>query len=204
LTRREFLSAIWIAGAPTASRAALVIPVRLVVDNRTPPALVQRFWSRLWPQATQNFAAGGMRLDVTVINGEVKRTAGGRPIFMGLDRSMLNFVITEQLPMVWDRGRALNGATTQYEGYHICMAALKYAHTHQIPLLSVNTCVHELLHALMGDIFDDRPVGVHGATRELGVDWFATRLWLFHNGAQIRASAQAYLNRLRWEVGSRS
>jgi hypothetical protein len=202
VTRRDFLLAAWIAGA--SSRAPLVIPIRVVVDSRTPAPQVQRFWSRLWPQAVQNFAAGGMRLDVSVVTGEVKRTAGGRPTFVGLDRSLLNFVVTEQLPMVWDQGRALNGATTQYQGYHICMAALKYAHTHQIPFLSVNTCVHELLHAFMGDIFDDHPVGVHGAARELRVDWYATRLWLFHDGAQIRASAQAYLNRLRWEVGSRS
>jgi hypothetical protein len=33
------------------------------------------------------------------------------------------------------------------------MIALNYAHAHKIPLVAVNTCVHELLHALLQDIY---------------------------------------------------
>jgi hypothetical protein len=105
--------------------------------------------------------------------------------------------------MVWDRARALSGVTTRYEGYHVCVVALNYAHGHQIPFLSVNTCLHELLHALLGDIFEDRPAGLPGAAREFRVDWYATRLWLFHDGAHIKNSAQSYVERLRRDLASR-
>jgi hypothetical protein len=158
----------------------------------------------MWPQAAGDLASGGIRLETSVTTGEVRRSPGGRPIFIGLDRSMLNLVITDQIPMVWDRARALSGVTTRYQGYHICVVALNYAHGHQIPFLSVNTCLHELLHALLQDIFEDRPAGLPGATREFRVDWYATRLWLFHDGAHIRQWAKAYVERLRWEVASRS
>jgi hypothetical protein len=106
--------------------------------------------------------------------------------------------------MEWDHARALSGVTTRYQGYHLCMVALNYAHGHQIPFLSVNTCLHELLHALLGDIFESRPEGLPGAAREFRVDWYATRLWLFHDGAHIRKAAQTYAERLRWEVASRN
>ena len=81
------------------------------------------------------------------------------------------------------------------------MVALDHAHGHQIPLLSVNTCVHELLHALLHDIFERRPDGLLGEARELRIDWYATRLWLFHDGAAIRRAAQAYVERLRSAAG---
>jgi hypothetical protein len=83
------------------------------------------------------------------------------------------------------------------------MIALNWAHGHQIPFLSVNTCVHELLHALLGDIFEDRPAGWRGAAREFRIDAYATRLWLFRDGSHIRQAAQVYVDRLRWEVAAR-
>jgi hypothetical protein len=204
MTRREFLATALVAGV--APPAPLSVPIHLVVDTHAAwrPSQLSHFWAHMWPQAVGNFASGGIRLDVTTSNGEVRRSPGGRPIFVGLDRSALNFVVTDQIPMAWDLARALAGVTTRYQGYHVCMAALNWAHGHQIPFLSVNTCVHELLHALLGDIFEDRPQGFHGATREFRIDWFATRLWLFHDGAHIRQAARVYGERLRWEVGSRS
>ncbi|HLK62988.1 MAG TPA: hypothetical protein VKU19_06090 [Bryobacteraceae bacterium] len=203
MTRREFF-ATWIAAIASPVRASVAVRIQVIVDTRLRPEQIQRFWWTLWPQAARTFASGGIRVDLNVVQGEVKRSAGGRPMFVGLDRSSLNLVVTGQIPMVWDQGRALGGVTTRYEGYHICMAALNYAHGHQIPFISVNTCVHELLHALLGDIFEDRPSGARGAAREFRVDWYATRLWLFRDGSHIRQSAQAYLDRLRWEVASRS
>jgi len=77
------------------------------------------------------------------------------------------------------------------------MVALQYAHGNQVPFLSVNTCLHELLHALLQDIFVSRPKWFQTGGREVRIDWYATRLWLFHDGAAIRESAQAYLDRLR-------
>src|SRR4051812_39474609 len=98
--------------------------------------------------------------------------------------------------MYWDNGRSLSGVTTVYQGYHLCVIALSYAHGHQIPLVSVNTCVHKLLHALLQDIFVYRPKWYQSAGRELRIDSHATGLWLFHEGAAIRRSAQAYIDRL--------
>jgi hypothetical protein len=104
--------------------------------------------------------------------------------------------------MKWDNGRALAGITTIQGGYHVCLIALQYAHGNQVPYLSVNTCVHELLHALMQDVFVRRPTWYQTGGREFRIDSYATGLWLFHDGAAIRKSAQAYLDRLRSSVAA--
>jgi hypothetical protein len=57
--------------------------------------------------------------------------------------------------------------------------------------------VHELLHALLQDVFVRNPNWHQSGGRELRIDWYATRLWLFHEGTTIRKSAQEYLRRLR-------
>ena len=206
MTRREFFSIVPAAVVPFVSRVPLIVPVHLVVDGRPHwrPEQIRNFWSRMWPEAIRDFGSGGIRIETSVTKGEVQRSPGGRPIFIGLDRSVLNLVITDQIPMVWDQSRGLSGVTTRYEGYHLCMVALNYAHGHQIPFLSLNTCVHELLHALLGDIFEDRPPGWRGAAREFRVDWYATRIWIFHDGAHIREAAQVYVERLRREIDSRT
>jgi hypothetical protein len=206
MNRREFLTIAAAGAAASVARGPVIVPVRVVIDScpHWGPGHVERFWSRLWPQAVGDFASGGIRVEATIATGEVRRFPGGNPSFIGLDRSMLNLVVTNQIPMAWDQGRALSGVTARYQGYHVCMIALKYAHGHQIPFLSVNTCLHELLHALLGDIFESRPQGLPGAAREFRVDWYATRLWLFRDGAHIRRAAQAYAERLRWEVASRN
>jgi len=110
---------------------------------------------------------------------------------------MINLVVTDHIPLGWDKGRGVVGVTTLYRGYHLCMVGLRYAHCHQIPLLSVNTCVHELLHALLHDIFEKRPTGFLAEARELRIDLLATRLWLLHDGETIRKAAQTYVERLR-------
>jgi hypothetical protein len=105
--------------------------------------------------------------------------------------------------MDWDNGRALAGATTLREGYCVCMIALRYAHGHQVPFLSTNTCVHEMLHALLQDIFVNRPNWLQTGERESRIDWYATLLWLFQDGTAIRRSAEICLNRLRSAVTAR-
>jgi hypothetical protein len=110
---------------------------------------------------------------------------------------MLNLVLTDHIPMKWDNGRALAGATTIFEGYHVSLIALQYAHGNQVPFFSVNTCVHEMLHALLQDVFVSRPNWFQGGERESRTDWYATCLWLFHNGAAVRQSARGYLERLQ-------
>lgn len=196
MTRRSFLT---LAPAVLAGPAPVVIPVHHVLDSRAKlkPEVVQSLWSSIWPQAVQNFAAGGIHLQCTQGAGEVERPPGREPVLSGLDPRSLNLVLTGTIPMEWDSGRSLCGVTTRYRGRHVCMISLYRAHGHQIPLISVNTCVHEMLHALMLDIFDRNPMGASGAGREFRIDYYATRLWLFRDGDAIRISARNYIEKLR-------
>jgi len=198
MTRRDFLrTAAAAKGAASAGR--LVVPIRRVVDARArvPRERLRYFWSNIWPEAFRVFRRGGIDLATEDAPGEVKRSAGDRPIFVGLHRGSLNLVLTDAIPMYWDRGRALAGVTTIYDGYHLCMVAMRYAHLNQAPYLSTNTCVHEFLHALLGDILVGHPKWYEVAERESRADWYATQLWLFGDGAAIRRSARVYLERLR-------
>lgn len=126
----------------------------------------------------------------------MKRLPSSRPSFAGLERGRLNIVITNRIPLEWDNGRGLNGVTTMHQGFHLCVIALDYAHGHQAPFLSVNTCIHELLHALCLDIFENHPGGAKGIWREFRIDSLATGLWLFGDGVRIRIMAENYVQRL--------
>jgi len=194
MTRRQF-----VAVTALAYREEVVVPVRLVLDGKVKwrPEQIEWFRSVLWAQAVGELMRCGVRLQVSEGPGEVARPPERQPVISGLDLRALNFVLTNQIPMQWDGGRSLCGITTLYRGHHMCMVAYNRAHAHQIPFLSVNTCLHELLHALLNDIFEGRPNGVMGEMRETRVDLVATRLWLFGDGAAVRAGARAYLERLR-------
>jgi hypothetical protein len=203
MTRREFVSTSAVA-VVCSSPVPLIVPVHRVMDSRAKctPQQVSRFWSSIWPEAVRDFERCGIQFEVSEVTGEVGRSPRGRPVFIGLEHSAINLVITDQILQNWDRGRGLTGVSTQYDGYHISMIALDYAHGHQIPFLAVNTCVHELLHVLRQDIFEVHPKGLAGYERESRIDWYATRLWLFHDGAAIRKAAESYLVRLRSTVGT--
>ena len=198
MTRRQFLL------APAALRLwprheTLRLPVQIILDSRIPwrQDRIAKFWWHIWPEAVREFAWCGIRIDRTLGHGEVGRSPGRQPMVTGLRRDALNLVVTDRLPMEWDQGRALAGVTTLYRGFHLCMVAWAFAHVNQIPFVSTNTCVHEMLHALMLDIFEYRPTGVAGWMRESRIDWYATRLWLLRDGFAIRDSAGIYLERLR-------
>jgi hypothetical protein len=197
MTRRQFISTAGTAAVARGAAAPLIIPVRRVMDSRAKctPAQLSRFASSIWPEAVRDFQQIGIELQGEQVTGEVRRSPGDRPVFTGLDHGVINFVITDLIPMRWAQGQGLAGVSTQYDGYQLSMIALDYAHGHQIPFVSVNTCVHELLHVLLQDIFELRPKGLAGYDREIRIDSYATRLWLFHDGAAIRAAAQAYLLR---------
>jgi len=198
MTRRDFLWAGTVA--PTLGlEPKLAVPVHRVMDSRIQctPEQLRRYWWSVWPEAVRDFDRGGIQLRCTDANGEVRRSPGGRPIFIGLSPGAINVVLTDHIPMYWDNGRALAGMTTLHEGYCVCAIALSYAHGDQIPFLSVNTCVHEILHALLQDIFVRRPGWFQSGVRESRIDWYATRMSLFHDGAAIRKSAADCLTRLR-------
>jgi hypothetical protein len=199
VTRRHFVWTAAAAAIGSSAPARLLVPVHRVMDGRAqcPPEQLHRFWASIWPEAVRDFSRGGIELQTSDGPGEVRRSPGDKPIFIGLRHGVINLVLTSHIPMHWDRGRALAGVTTIYDGYHVCMVALQYAHADQVPFLSANTCVHELLHALLQDVFVSRPKWYQTGGREFRIDWYATGLWLFHDGAAVRKSAQAYLGRLR-------
>jgi len=178
------------------TQAPLMVPLNRVMDSRAKctPKQLRRFWSIIWPEAIRDFHRGGIEFQIREGTGEIRRSPGGKPVFTGLDRGALNLVVTDHIPN--DYG-ALAGVTTLWRGYHLCVIALSDAHGHQIPYFSTNTCVHELLHALLQDIFVSRRKWYQTGARELRTDWYATRLWLFHDGAGIREPAEGYLVRLR-------
>ena len=159
MTRREFVSTVALPVFASNSPASLVVPVHQVIDTRAriTPEQLQRFSSIIWPEAVQDFQRCGIQLRTTQESLAIRRSPGGRPVFSGLKHGVINFFITDNIPMDWDNGRGLAGVTTSYEGYHLCMIALNYAHGHQIPFFSVNTCVHELLHVLLGDVYESAP-----------------------------------------------
>jgi hypothetical protein len=202
MTRRDFIGTALAVPIRSGAQARLSVPVHRIMDARAQcsPEQLHHFWSSIWPEAVGDFGRGGLELQTSDGPGEVRRSPGDKPIFIGLRRGVINLVLTDHLPLYWDNDRALAGVTTLWESYPLCMIALRYAHGDQIPFLSVNTCVHELLHALLQDIFVSRPKWYQSGGREFRSDWYATRLWLFGDGAAIRESARACLGRLRSAV----
>lgn len=194
MKRREFL----LSAAATAGSSRLPVPIFRIMDGRAriKPETLRHFNSVLWPEAIRDFKYGGIDLQVTEGPGEVRHTAGDQPIFIGLRRGVLNLVLTDTLPLYWDNARALAGITTIHEGFHLCLIALRYAHGDQVAFLSVNTCVHEIMHALLQDVFLGPPKLHQAGSHEFRVDWYATRMWLFHEGATVRHSAASYLRRI--------
>jgi len=212
VTRRKLL---WTAGAATGAATLLgietlrqtapdeppvIVPVRRVMNARArcTAAQYRAFWWSIWPQAVQEFARCGVRFETTDATGDIRHLADGRPAFMGLQRGVLNLFLTDYVPMYWDNGRGLSGVTTMLAGgYHLCLVAIAYAHGNLVPFVSVNTCVHEMLHALMQDIYVQHPGALQTGGREFRIDAYATELWVLHRGAAIRESARRYIERLR-------
>lgn len=189
MTRREFVSMAPLAGVvPTESQAAVRLPINIVQDRRVMLRSDQLdyFWSSIWAEAVRDLAWCGIDPQVSTRTGDIWRPPGRQPVVSGLNHGAINLVITDQIPVEWDGGRALSGVAMLYRGFEMCVLALNRAHTHLIPLVSVNSCIHELFHVLMCDIFEPRPAGLIGEARELRIDCYATRLWLLHDGAAIR------------------
>ena len=159
------------------------------------PGSLARFWQSIWPEAATALGSAGLNLSTEWTTGEIRRSASGNLHFNNLDPVAINIVLTDHLPLYWDNGRALSGVATRYEGYTLAVLALDYAHGNRIPFLSVNTCLHEIVHILYGDIRERRPTAPFwgGQIRETRADATATRLWLFGRGAEeLRENARRY------------
>jgi hypothetical protein len=200
MTRRDLLQSAALFAAPLAPapESRLEIPLHRVMDKnaRCGPAQIRNFFSTVWDEAVHDFAKGGITFSIVERTGEVLRYPSGKPLFKCLDRGMINVVLTDRVPVDWDTGRSLAGAATLYEGFCVCVISMTEAHGNQIPFLAVNTVLHELLHIFLQDVFVSREGVVHGQSREARVDMYATRLWLFGDGAAVRQSARACLKRL--------
>jgi len=197
MTRRHFISLAAVARADR--QMPVVVPVHRVMDAKAPSsdANRQRFWWKIWPEAVRDFGRAGVQLQTSDATGEIRHAAGGRPIFIGLERGAINLVLTDHIPPLWDNAHALAGMSVLVGGYAVCLIALRFAHGHQIPFFSTNVCVHELLHVIFQDIYISKPKWYVEHDHELRNDSYATRLWLFREGAGIRRAAQAYVGRLR-------
>lgn len=197
ISRRQLIAASLVVPA-RAAPAPLVLPIHHVIDRNAKCRAhhVRNFWSSIWPQAAADLADCGIAIQLTSIEGEVARPPSRQPVITGLQRGALNLVLTDRIPVQWDHGRGIAGLTTLYRGFHLCMVALNYAHRHRIPFVATNTVTHELLHALLLDIFENRPAGLWGQAREFRIDTLATRLWLLNYGSAVRESAAVYVKRL--------
>lgn len=195
---------LWLASALAAARLApgdeapVCIPVLRLLDRnaRCSPDEVKRFHETIWDEAVRMFGSCQVTFRVADRPGEIRRYPSGRPLFAGLERPMLNVVLTDTVPLAWDGGRSLAGVSARYEGYDVVVISLKNAHPNRFPVLAANTLVHELLHVLLGDIFLASPDAFAKGWREAAVDWQATRLWLFGGAPAIREAARKYVERL--------
>ena len=78
---------------------------------RCTPKQLQQWWNVIWPEAFRDFDRGGIRLQTKDASGEIKRAASSRPLFTGLERGVINLVITDHVPQ--DYG-ATPGVTTTW------------------------------------------------------------------------------------------
>src|SRR5579863_6260564 len=119
MTRREFCS-IAVAGlVPPASRAPVTVPVHVIQDGNAKlgPRQLRNFWTYVWPEACRDLARVGIRLDASPAVGEVLRPPGREPMVGGIERGVLNIILTGTIPLEWDQGRGLSGVTTLYRGF---------------------------------------------------------------------------------------
>jgi hypothetical protein len=114
---RRYFTVAMATGVAFAAESPVIVPVRRMVDARAKctPEQLHRFWWNIWPEAVRDFNASRIHLQTSDANGEIRRSAGDRPIFIGLERGVINLFLTDHLPLYWDNSRALAGVTTIYD-----------------------------------------------------------------------------------------
>jgi hypothetical protein len=189
--RQLLLGALPCASSAWGASGPVEVPVVCLTNTRaaTTPEAVRAFRAGVWAEAVRTFAEGGVALRVRERAGEILQYPSSRPRFVGLERGEVNVVLTDTIPLEWDHGRQVAGGSTVYEGYVVCVIAMRYAHRFRAPLLAVNTVVHELLHVFSGDVFAARGGRWRRYRREGEEDWLATRMWLSGRGAGVRPGA---------------
>ena len=66
--------------------------------------------------------------------------------------------------------------------------------------IDTNTVVHEMLHAILGDVLIRKPGWYQASEREMRADAYATRLAMFGDGSAVRAAAARMIVRLQREA----
>ena len=61
-------------------------------------------------------ARGGVSLRVTDRVGAVLKHPSGKPRFEGLERGVINLVLTDRVPLDWDNGRRGGGGGDDFRG----------------------------------------------------------------------------------------
>ncbi len=197
--RQLLLSALPLAIRAHSEDSPVEVPVLCMMNAlaSTKPESVRVFRAGVWDEAVRTFADCGVHLRVTERAGEILKYPSSRPRFIGLERGQVNVVLTDTIPLDWDNGRQVAGGSTVYEGYVVCVIAMKLAQRLSVPLLAMNTVVHELLHVFLGDVFEPRGGRLRRYNREGRVDWEATRMWLGADATAVRSAARAHLLRMQ-------
>lgn len=154
------------------------LAVHLITDSVSLPtdARIANFHDRIWPEAVRDLAKAGTVVCRSTGPGRIIRPPDRPPILEGIVRGVINMYLTTSVPMYWDYGRALRGIAFDHRGHRVAVIALNYAHALRFPYLSTNTCLHELLHFIVGDTNLMKSQGWAASLRELRVEGLATRL----------------------------
>src|SRR5438270_14036321 len=117
MTRRELFSMVLFA--VVRRPAPLTLPVHIVQDSaaKLGPKVLRRFWNVTWPEALRNLAFAGIRVQTTFEHADMWKPDFRPPIIGGVQKGVLNLVLTNRIPDEWDRGLAINGVTTLYRGF---------------------------------------------------------------------------------------
>jgi hypothetical protein len=166
------------AAAACRSKAPRILCVNFLLDSESIPAArhIRYFHDRIWREACEDLAKLGISVEMVTGRGCVHRPPDRAPVFEGLIRGAINIVLTRTVPMHWDRCRGMKGLAFRAGGYDVCLLALDHAHAFRFPYLATNSCLHELLHFLLGDVDAKKPGGLAGEWREFCVDALATHL----------------------------
>lgn len=93
----------------SAAAPPLTIPINQVIDSRIQwgEEKTERLWSRIWLEAVRDFGYCGIDLQSKSRTAEVGRSPSGQPEIDGLEPRMINLVVTDHIPLGWDKVAAL-------------------------------------------------------------------------------------------------
>jgi hypothetical protein len=90
-----------LAASPPAS--PVEVPLLRLLDKHAAftSAEIQRFYGTVWDEAVRLFRSCDVALRTVDKVGEIRRYPSGRPRIVGLERKMMNAVLTDSIPLAW-------------------------------------------------------------------------------------------------------